>query len=852
MADYTERIILDDSEFVKPIKGMIDEAEKLGKTITDSQKQVSDATKKAGADVVKSEKEVKQAVAETSAEIGKQNKSIIENINTFKVFGTSIKDVQDKVTGYIGRLKEVRENLISNTAVTEKQSNIVSKLSNAFGFGQTALTGLIKGLNVFKVAVASTGIGALLLAFSAIQSFLKNTETGMDLVANATSYMGAAFDVAKGKLAGFGGAILESIEAGTFFSDAWNVIVENVKTRFDGLLKLGGAIKTLFTKGFKEAANEVTDATLQIATGFKADDIKGFVSEMNEAGKAAVRLAEDFRALANAERDFKVEVAKMKAELASQKEIAADSTKTFFERTQALRRAAEIEREQLTKSIGLLEHRAQLEKQKYDNLPDNLKTADAYQKVLDLEIAIHEKRAENSIAMRRLTKELNSLIDQQKKKLDGITESMIELGIWLNDLSKRDEFEVVKQKQIDNLKEMKAALMDIGKTLGIDVTPKVESLDNAIENLSNTFYTEIVTPLESRPLTPILSIKPKLSVDVGGPEPKEIVDNVFDAEFVNDFETLLKETFDELFDGSIQLNPDKLREFNAGAKELLFGFANILNEATALQITNIDKQLNKLSEKRSELEDSLNYELELQKEGLANNVADKQKEVDAILAEEARLNAEREKLQQEAQRRQIIVDSVQQGSSLVSSAANIIKGFSNIPIVGLPLGIAAVATMFGFFAKTKLDALKATKLHTGAERISDHFGFGNVHGATDLPGKGDGYRLVDERSGKRTNVIISGREYLLPERESMQHRNFLDNLKNGLYNGIDLHSAIMSSVSHKDKLHSNQTATVNNNIINVPKQPIRQYVTFEKNGKTKAVLVTIDDKTADGSIINLN
>ncbi len=114
--------------------------------------------------------------------------------------------------------------------------------------------------------------------------------------------------------------------------------------------------------------------------------------------------------------------------------------------------------------------------------------------------------------------------------------------------------------------------------------------------------------------------------------------------------------------------------------------------------------MDKLSERRETLQDELSRELELQEKGLANNVGNKQAEVDGLLAEEARLMAEKEKIQKEAQKRQLISDTIAQGQSLITSSINIIKGFSNIPIVGLPLGIAAVGALLAFFAKTKVEA----------------------------------------------------------------------------------------------------------------------------------------------------
>lgn len=263
---------------------------------------------------------------------------------------------------------------------------------------------------------------------------------------------------------------------------------------------------------------------------------------------------------------------------------------------------------------------------------------------------------------------------------------------------------------------------------------------------------------------------------------------------------------DEIFG---DVDGEKAKEFLKGAATLVGEFGNILNEATDIQLSNIDKQLDKLSERRETLQDELSRELELQEKGLANNVGNKQAEVDGSLAEEARLTAEKEKIQKEAQKRQLIADTASQAQSLITASIGIIKGFAQaIPIFGLPLGIAAVGALFVFFAKTKVEAFKATKLYSGAERISDHFGYGERHGDTDLPGRGSGYRLINERTGKPTNVIISGKEMRLPELVSLPNTEFFHSLRNGVYNGVDLNAAMGFYFELQGKVHKATQNTV--------------------------------------------
>lgn len=110
------------------------------------------------------------------------------------------------------------------------------------------------------------------------------------------------------------------------------------------------------------------------------------------------------------------------------------------------------------------------------------------------------------------------------------------------------------------------------------------------------------------------------------------------------------------------------------------------------------------------LEGQLDKEKDLRDQGLANNVETLEAEIVAKKAardEEIRQQQELQKKQEAIQKAQMIADTAFQLVGLITSSVNIIKGFSTIPIIGLPLGIAAVAAMFGAFAFAKVRAFQA-------------------------------------------------------------------------------------------------------------------------------------------------
>jgi len=98
-------------------------------------------------------------------------------------------------------------------------------------------------------------------------------------------------------------------------------------------------------------------------------------------------------------------------------------------------------------------------------------------------------------------------------------------------------------------------------------------------------------------------------------------------------------------------------------------------------------------------------EIEGRNNGYANNVATAKKELQL----EKRNQAQKQKILEEAQRRQQAIDTLTQASSLVTASANLWSAFSKVPIVGPALAIAAIAAMWASFAVAKVRAVQITK-----------------------------------------------------------------------------------------------------------------------------------------------
>lgn len=132
-----------------------------------------------------------------------------------------------------------------------------------------------------------------------------------------------------------------------------------------------------------------------------------------------------------------------------------------------------------------------------------------------------------------------------------------------------------------------------------------------------------------------------------------------------------------------------------------------------------------------ELQRNLDRELQFNKEGSASNIANTRAEIAAAKA------ARREALedQKKAAKQQQLVQDLQAVSAIANAVANIIAGWSTVPLVGSILGIAAAGAMIASFVAVKAKAKSAAQSnsegffkggYTGGQ--SKHEERGVVHG----------------------------------------------------------------------------------------------------------------------------
>lgn len=776
-------------------------------------------------------------------------------------------------------LKGVLSGMGSLSQLTMTQKRGIVDLTSVLGGGRGAFIAIARGVNVFKVALISSGIGAFVVVLGSLIAFFTRTQKGIDLMTKAMAVVGVTVGIVIDKFSKVGETIVNAFsDPKKAVIDLYETIKTNLINRISAVpaffIAMGKTIKEGLSFNFDEAgkaAKEAGTAVIQFTTGLDAEQQGKFVDglkDLNKQFKDAIVLTsslEDRKVrLRNANDNLLIAEAKLQSEIAKQKKDAEDVTLSYDKRYSAAKKALELEAGLLQRRLGLAKENADI--QRLDAVSTET-LADQKSRIAEAQAAVYKLQAESTEKQIELNNKLNGLLKESEASFIGISDSITKLAKDFKIINDEDAFNVNKGKQLEEFAKMITELTSIKKLYELIGDSEAKK---RIEGINETIgYTEkLITGLSARTYDVVIPIEAKINDKIlfqSGKTPEERAKEIGESmnfavpapdsdgilEGINNFEDLWNTALDEIFGTE---GAEKANKFVSGLGSFVNEWGGILNEATDIQIKNIDKQLNALDKRKTKAEDDLQYELDLQKEGLANNVGNKQEEVDALLDEEKRLQDEREKLSREAERRQLIAETAQQTGSLITSSINIIKGFSNIPFIGLPLGIAAVGALLAFFASTKAKAFAATKLYTGADSIQDYFGFGQRHGSSDL-GSGMGYRLTDERTGRPTNVIISGKEMLLPERLSLEHENFFHSLRSGLYNGIDLNEAIGFYKQFKGQQGNINTNTTNHTIhrINTVKQSYRQFVPYvNARGEKVAVLVTIKEGMKDGSEILLS
>lgn len=206
-------------------------------------------------------------------------------------------------------------------------------------------------------------------------------------------------------------------------------------------------------------------------------------------------------------------------------------------------------------------------------------------------------------------------------------------------------------------------------------------------------------------------------------------------------------------------------------------------------------------------------EVEARNNGYANNVA----EAKRALQLEKNNQKQKQKLLEDAQKRQSQLDSISQASSLITATANIWSAFSKAGPIGTALAIAAIATMWGSFAAAKIKARQVTADTQEYGEGGLEFLEGGSHAS------GNDIDLGVKNSRKRRMKAEGGEALaIINKRQARKYRGVLPEIVNSLNKGV-FEEKFANAFSGTDSLINISSAsidltTIENSLAHIQKQ----------------------------------
>ncbi len=292
----------------------------------------------------------------------------------------------------------------------------------------TATNVTSKAMKVLKFAIASTGIGLLVIALGSLIAFFTKTQRGSDLLSKAMAGIGATVDVLIGRLSTLGEKIFKAFEdPKQSIKDLGQFLMDNIVNRFTAvidLIKIAGegfqALANRDIEGMKKAASDAGQALVQMTIGLSVDQQKKIadgLSKINEEIGQAVEESGEYEDLLikieNLEIAATAQVAKRSRIVQDLLLATKDGSLDNIEQQKALN---EVERLQIQNQVQLTElatEKLNLAEMDLANTPIELRSREQLLAVAQAQAAVdaqigNEKARQRDTANRQL--ELNTRI----------------------------------------------------------------------------------------------------------------------------------------------------------------------------------------------------------------------------------------------------------------------------------------------------------------------------------------------------------------------------------------------------------------------------------------------------------
>ncbi len=462
-------------------------------------------------------KEGQAAVQDINKKLDENNAFVKENVSQYEKqkigigdYSTAIKDAFKETGGFNSMLLGLTQTLSVFSPLTKALKSDLGGVAQSFKDNQAEAKGLSTAnkllatvnnatsasFKVLKLAIASTGIGLLLIALGSLVTFLTSTQRGMDAVTSVTRPLQAVFSAMLGVVQDLGESLFDLGKTAVevfknpkqvledLLSFLENQVVNRVKSVgviFDAIRN--GDFKAL-GNGLLQSVTGVENVVGKIENGFNnvSDRVSETTERLKEAAAIGAQIDKLKKAEVRAERDLILTRSEQLRIVKEQNKIAEDTTNTLSEREAATIKSIKAS-ETLLKAEQSLLDKSIATKKLENSLNDT---------------SIEDEKALNELIAQRVDKETQALELQttQTNKLNTIRREAA-----ANDLKAVQESINVANQELDLFIQTNKSKIEAGKELSdILVKQEIDRL-NAIESkrseiLSTQRENNLITELE--------------------------------------------------------------------------------------------------------------------------------------------------------------------------------------------------------------------------------------------------------------------------------------------------------------------------------------------------------------------
>lgn len=362
------------------------------------------------------QKKLNDAIAQTKAQI----KDAQLGVKDYSRQQASLRKTQSGLNKEVREAeqeqKEYNRELEKSTGLTKTLDTLTGGLFSRVKSGANAFRVATKSAKAFTLALASTGIGAVVIALGSLTAMFKNSEEGQDRLTKLTKQFGSVVNNTLDVVSKFG----------------------------KGLFNLGSVIKNVFSKPLTESLEDAKNGF-----GEFSDSVSTFTNEVVNDFKVAGDIADQIAKANKIDRELLIERQKANAKINELRIKGQDIERfTALERSEFLAEALRIENEITDQEIkaAKLRRDAKIEENKLSE-----STKEDLQEQAELEAKVFELEQKKLSRQREVRSQINAAIREtmrlRRQEIDEFNQQRGKIE------SIREEFRAKADKQAEKDKE---------------------------------------------------------------------------------------------------------------------------------------------------------------------------------------------------------------------------------------------------------------------------------------------------------------------------------------------------------------------------------------------------------------